>query len=126
MNRRSLSGLLAAALLVAALPARAANVPLRAPEIEALLSGNTISGTWSGTPYRQYFAPDGTTLYVPEGGKPDEGRWRANPDTNDFESWWRGTGWLPFALVRTPAGELAWVNGDRLEPFEVLPGRQID
>ncbi|MBE0454565.1 hypothetical protein [Roseovarius autotrophicus] len=125
MHRRSFFGLLAALLLLASLPAGAANVRLSASEIEALLSGNTIVGTWSGTAYRQYFATDGTTVYVPDGGKPDEGRWRTNPQTNDYESWWRSTGWTPYALVRTDAGSLAWVNGDRMEPFRVQSGRQI-
>ncbi|MET4128761.1 hypothetical protein [Roseovarius sp. MBR-6] len=126
MKRRAIFGLLAAPLLAIAQPVSAAIVKLGADEVEALLAGNTIVGTWSGTSYRQYFAPDGTTLYVPEGGKPDEGRWRTNPETHDYESWWRSTGWTPYALVRTEDGGLAWVNGDRLEPFRVLEGRQVE
>ncbi|PKQ13760.1 MAG: hypothetical protein CVT70_02040 [Alphaproteobacteria bacterium HGW-Alphaproteobacteria-1] len=126
MNRRSLFALLAAPLLVASLPSGAANVRLSASEIEALLLGKTIVGTWSGTSYRLYFDADGSTLYVPEGGKPDEGRWRTNPETHEYESWWRSTGWTPYALVRTESGGLAWINGDRLEPFRVLEGRQVD
>jgi len=126
MNRRSLFALLGAPLLLTALGAQAANVRLSAGEIEALLTGNTIIGTWSGAAYRQYFAADGTTVYQPESGKQDEGRWRVNPQTNDYESWWRSTGWTPYALVRTGTGGLAWVNGDRLEPFEIRSGRQME
>lgn len=126
MNRRFVLGLVLAPLLAAAAPSMASYVKLSAPEIEALLAGNTITGTWSGTAYRQYFAPDGSTTYIPGDGKPDEGRWRTNPETNDYESWWRSTGWTPYALVRTQDGGFAWVNGDRLEAFSVLEGRQIE
>ena len=126
MERRVFIGFLMAAPLVGSGPARAEPVELSAAGIEALLSGNTITGTWSGTSYRQYFAPDSTTLYVPDGGRADEGRWRTNPETDDYESWWRSTGWTPYALVKTEDGGHAWVNGDRLEPFEVLSGKQIE
>ncbi len=125
MERRVFIGSVLASSLVGGAPAMAAAVKLSAAEIEALLSGNTIVGTWSGTSYRQYYAPDGTTLYVPEGGRADEGRWRTNPDTNDYESWWRSTGWTPYALVRLEGGDYAWVNGDRHEPFRVIAGRQL-
>ena len=49
-----------------------------------------------------------------------------NAETNEYESWWRSTGWTPYAMVRTETGGYAWINGDRLEPFEVLSGRQIE
>lgn len=126
MERRVFIGFLLFAPLVGAVPAHAQSATLSAAEIEALLSGNTIIGTWSGTSYRQYYGPDGTTLYTPDGGRADEGQWRTNPDTNDYESWWRSTGWTPYALVKTEDGGYAWVNGDRLEPFRVLLGRQIE
>lgn len=126
MNRRSILGLVLAPLIAVAAPSLAANVKLSASEIEAALAGNTIIGTWSGAAYRQYFAADGSTIYLPKDGKRDEGRWRTNPETNDYESWWRSTGWTPYAMVRTEDGGFAWVNGDRLETFRVLEGRQIE
>ena len=125
MKRRIFMGLLLS-LPALGTAAQASQETLKAPEIVSLLSGNTIVGTWSGASYRQYYAPDGTTLYVPEEGRADEGRWRTDPETDEYESWWRSTGWTPYALVRTEEGRYAWVNGDRLEPFEVVPGRQIE
>jgi hypothetical protein len=110
MNRRSILGLILAPLIAAATPSLAFNVKLSASEIEAVLAGNTIIGT----------------IYVPKDGKRDEGRWRTNPETNDYESWWRSTGWTPYALVRTDGGGFAWVNGDRLEPFQIQQGRQVE
>jgi hypothetical protein len=126
MKRRVFMGLLLSLPTLGTAVAQAVQDKLTPPEIEALLSGNTIVGTWSGTPYRQYYGPDGTTLYVPEGGRADEGRWRTNEETGEYESWWRSTGWTPYALVRTEEGEYAWINGDGLEPFSVVPGRQVE
>tara|TARA_R100001369_G_C3237956_1_gene153510 strand:+ start:274 stop:654 length:381 start_codon:yes stop_codon:yes gene_type:complete len=126
MKRRVFMGLLLSLPTLGTAVAQAVQDKLTPPEIEALLSGNTIVGTWSGTHYRQYYGPDGTTLYVPEGGRADEGRWRTNEETGEYESWWRSTGWTPYALVRTEEGEYAWINGDGLEPFSVVPGRQVE
>lgn len=126
MNRRTLVLALGALGLVSAHPVHAGPVRMTAAEIEALLAGNTIVGTWSGTAYRQFYATDGSTLYLPEGGRPDEGLWRVNAETNHYESWWRSTGWTPYAMVRTDDGRYAWVNGNALEPFAVLAGRQIE
>jgi len=126
MKRRIFMGLLLSLPGLGMAVAQTAQETLTGPEIEALLSGNTIVGTWSGTPYRQYYAADGTTINVAEDGRADEGRWRVNAETDEYESWWRSTGWTPYALVRTEDGNHAWINGDRLEPFRVLPGRQIE
>ena len=126
MKRRVFTGLMLAAPLSALLPAMAAQVRLDAGEIETLLTGNTIVGTWSGSGYRQYYDADGTTTYVPDDGRADTGRWRTDPETDEYKSWWRSTGWIDYAMVRTDEGGYAWINGDRLEPFEVLEGRQIE
>lgn len=126
MHRRLVMAFLSVVLLGFAGPAAAQSVRLNASEIEALLSGNTIAGTWSGMEYRLFLNADGSAVFVPEEGRRDEGRWRVNADTNDYESWWRSTGWTPYAMVRTEAGSHAWVNGEQLEPFEVLNGQQVE
>jgi len=126
MKRRIFIGLLLSLPALATAGAQTAPERLTAPEIESLLDGNTIVGTWAGTPYRQYYGTDGTTLYVPQDGRADEGRWRVNAETDEYESWWRSTGWTPYALVRTEDGNHAWVNGDRFEPFRVVPGKQVE
>lgn len=101
-----------------------ANTQLTGAEIETLLTGNTIVGTWGGAKYSQFYGENEFTMYVPEGGQPDQGKWRANHDTNQYESWWESTGWTPYTLLRVEQG-YAWVNGDKLEPFEVLEGKQV-
>ncbi|WP_297771347.1 hypothetical protein [uncultured Roseovarius sp.] len=126
MKRRFFVGVLGGLAIGYGLPADADPTRVNASAIEALLSGNTIVGSWSSAPYRQFFKSDGTTIYVPDVGRPDEGRWRVNAETNNYESWWRSTGWTPYAMVRTEDGAYAWVNGDSLEPFDVLEGRQVE
>ena len=67
-------------------PARADVIQLTAEQINTLLSGNTITGTWSGTGYKQYFGDDGMTVYIPDGGAADRGRWRTNTEADTYES----------------------------------------
>jgi hypothetical protein len=78
---------LAAALLASLIagngsPARAEDPkPLTGPEIATLLVGNSIEGSWGGSShFRSFFAPDGTTLYQPEGQPPEQGHWKVVGD----------------------------------------------
>ncbi len=127
MHRRFI---LAASFAVLAVPVwggddKAHVLQLSADQISTLLTGNTIAGTWSGSSYRQFFGEGGMTMYVPEGGRADPGRWRTNAETNAYESWWEQTGWTPYRVMMTNDG-YAWVNGETLEPFEVMQGKQVN
>ncbi|SLN29783.1 hypothetical protein ROA7450_01282 [Roseovarius albus] len=124
MKRQDLLLAAITAVVFWAIPVQAEERQLTASEIEVLLTGNTVSGTWSGTPYKQYYGEGGFTMYVPKGGPPDQGRWRVNHETNQYESWWHMTNWTPYTVVETDDG-LAWVNGETLQHFEVLDGRQV-
>ena len=63
---------------------------LTADEIQKLLDGRTALGNWRGTETRQYFASNGaTTIYLPKGGPPDEGKWKVDQAKNQYCSWWR-------------------------------------
>ena len=119
--------LLAAAILLAAFAgnASAGSKQLSAAEIEALLGGNTVSGTWAGSDYKQYFGTDGFTMYVPAGGTNDEGKWRVNAAENSYESWWSATGWTSYKVGREGEGYV-WIDskGDAY-PFVVLEGKQV-
>jgi len=126
MHRRSLLAMAVTIAFFGLQPAQASADQLTANEIEQLLAGNTINGVWAGTNYTEYFSAQGEAIYIPAGGNPSEGKWRANPDTNEYESWWRSTGWTPYVIVKTQSGRHAFVNGDTLEPFTVLPGKQIE
>ncbi|MEL6121069.1 MAG: hypothetical protein AAFR49_15505 [Pseudomonadota bacterium] len=99
-------------------------VQLTAGQIDELLRGNTIRGTWNGDPYTQFFDANGQTIYFPEGGRPDPGKWRVNGDTDQYESWWERTNWTGYTIMMTNDG-FAWVSRGELQPFEVFEGKQV-
>jgi len=75
------AALLALLMAGASLSANAQDlVPLTGPEITTLLLGNSIEGTWGPSHFRSYFAPDGTTLYQPQGQSPEQGHWKVVGD----------------------------------------------
>ena len=98
--------------------------PMTAPQVDALLSGNTIRGMWNGTPYSQFFNTDGRTVYIPDGGRPDHGKWRVNAATGQYESWWERSNWTGYKIMMTNGG-FAWVSRGELQPFEVFEGKQV-
>ena len=83
VRRSILAGLLA----MLATPVAAQSVKLQTLEITALLLGNTAVGTWAGANYRQYFDPDGTTIYAVDGSRSTLGEWRVQDGT--YESLWQ-------------------------------------
>ncbi len=104
--------------------ADAQSVKLLDAEIEALLSGNTAVGEWGGATYRQYFDPDGTTIYVEDGTDSALGAWRVSEQS--YQSRWPGdvdwTGWF----VMEYAGQFFWVSKSTPPtPFRVLEGEQL-
>jgi len=108
-------------------PVSAAERQLSAAEIEAALAGNTVDGNWKGTAFKQYFAKNGETIYVAEGSAPSPGKWRADPASNQYCSWWQGTGWDCYDIFSTGPGSIIWVvpsDGYR-SPSTVSPGKQL-
>ena len=93
-------------------------------QIEQVLSGNTAVGSFGSTTYRQYFAPDGETLYVPDGGQPDPGKWRASEE-DEYCSWWSTTDWVCYEM--TGEGDhVTWHAKDGSQsPAVIVEGRQI-
>lgn len=97
---------------------------MTAPQIEALLRGNTIRGTWNGDKYTQFFDPNGLTVYFPDGGRPDQGKWRVNAETDQYESWWERANWTGYTIMITNDG-FAWMSRGQMQPFEVFEGKQV-
>ena len=119
-RRTILAGLLA----TFAVPAAAQSVKLRDHEIAALLSGNTAIGLWDGASYRQYFDPDGTTIYALDGARSTRGEWRVQNDT--YESIWQRDGAWEGWFVMEFAGDFFWVSKSTPPtPFEILEGKQL-
>ncbi len=66
-----------AVLVIASKSVEAQETRLTAAEIKSTISGNSIKGEWQGASYKQYFDPDGTTVYSWLGSKPAvRGKWR--------------------------------------------------
>jgi len=117
---------LVALLIATTLPVNADEQErLSAAEIETLLSGNTAIGKWDGTPYRQYFSDDGSTIYAQEGSRSSSGQWRVNRTKNLYESWWQRSDWSGYPVVKE-GGTYYWISPS-LPPqaFEVVPGEQL-
>ncbi len=120
---RRLSHALIAALICTAAPAVADPVKLSGPEIKALLSGNTVHGTWAGKEYWSFFGSDGWTTYLAAGGKPADGRWGAS--STQYCSTWDPGGSSCYDLYRD-GDSILWVpaSGERY-PSTLLTGNQV-
>ncbi|MGB7244093.1 MAG: hypothetical protein WBC93_18660 [Sulfitobacter sp.] len=113
-------------IAVLATPVSAQSVKLQAHEIEALLSGNTAIGTWSGANYRQFFATDGSTIYAQEGQRSTRGRWRLDAANDEYQSIWpRDNEWEGWYVMEW-AGDYFWVSKSTPPtPFRVVQGEQL-
>lgn len=112
------------ALVLSAGAAHAQSVKLAAHEITVLLSGNTAVGKWDGISYRQYFDPDGTTIYAQVGTRSARGQWRVEGD--EYQSIWPSDpeweGWF----VMEYAGDWFWVSKTTPPtPFKIVKGEKL-
>ncbi len=123
MKRRTL---LVAGLALLTVPAMAQSVKLKSHEIDALLSGNTAVGTWEGTPYRQFFASDGSTIYAQEDSRSTLGEWRIDTERDEYQSIWpRDAEWEGW-FVMEYLGTYFWVSKSTPPtPFRVVDGQQL-
>ena len=122
-----LTGALLALILLCAGQASAVEERrLTAAEIKVMLSGKTAISTGGGNPYRQYFDPDGSTLYLPEGAPADTGKWRTDRDKQLYCSWWERGGWSCYEIYETGEMEILWRSpGGRDFPARLVEGRQL-
>jgi hypothetical protein len=120
--------LLPAALLAFATPvlAQPNAVQLDAAEVTALLTGNTAVGVWDGTPYRQYFGEDGVTLFAQPEARTTRGQWRVDPESDEYQSLWRGDAEWVGLIVMIWMDEYYWLSRSTPPtPFEVVEGQQL-
>jgi hypothetical protein len=99
-------------------------VKLTGPEIKALLSGNTVHGTWVGKEYWSFFGGDGWTTYRAANGRPADGRWGAS--ATQYCSTWDPGGSSCYDIYRDGETILWGVpsSGARY-PSTLLTGNQI-
>lgn len=115
---------LAVAFALIASIASAQAVKLQAHEIAALLTGNTAVGVWDGTRYRQYFDPDGSTIYAQDGARSVLGEWRVDGD--EYQSIWPGdVAWEGWFIMEF-GGDFYWVSKSTPPtPFAVEAGQKL-
>ena len=89
-------------------PAAAAEQALTGAQIAALLTGNSVHGTWGSTEYRSFFDAGGTTLYRTGRGT-DSGRWRVKGD--QYCSSWQQSGESCYGLARD-GDQLIWLTAE--------------
>ena len=107
-------------------PLWAQSVKLPADDIVKLLSGNTAVGNWQGKRYRQFFDPDGTTLYAQEGSRTARGTWRVDPETNEYQSIWPGDADWDGWFVMKYDGGFYWVSKTTPPtPFSFTEGQKL-
>ena len=130
MRRRPRRRVILAALLLALLTISAGSsaraqdlVPLTGAEIATLLAGNSIEGTWGPSHFRSYFAPDGTTLYQPQGQQPEQGHWKVAGDQYCSVA---DEGDVCFNLYRD-GEDLVWEdpNSGKRFPSNVIQGKAV-
>ncbi|MGB1234771.1 MAG: hypothetical protein ACPG5U_03460 [Planktomarina sp.] len=113
-------------LAVMALPVGAQAVKLSGDEIRALLTGNTAVGRWEGAKYRQWFGPDGVSLYAQGGSRTARGAWRIDDEAEEFQSIWPSDedwkGWFVMEFGDT----YYWVSrATPPTPFQVIAGQSL-
>lgn len=101
-------------------------VALSGAEIQTLLTGNTIDGTWNGRAYRQFFNENGTTLYIESGAPVSQGRWKADLEKNLYCSEWGQSGaWSCYEILSQGDAYLWRTPEGKTESFTVLIGNQL-
>ena len=72
---------------------------LTSADIQALLADNTARGEHRGRATRQYFDPNGRTLYQTENGGLEAGRWSTAVETDKYCSHWAMGGWSCYDVL---------------------------
>ena len=130
MQRLARFSLLAglAACMTLPLAARADEVPLKAPEIEKLLSGNTVAGDSDRGTWQQFFDKGGSTTYVRGSEPPSVGAWKIEADKY-CSQWPPQGGWNCYAVtgdLGTKPPAITWIGDSGTKyPGHVLEGNHL-
>jgi hypothetical protein len=111
-------------LFVTASVAFAQEETMTPEEFQNILSGNTMIGEWAGTPYRQYFSENGSTVYLSNGSQ-SEGTWRIT-DEGKYCSVWPPSPAEACYTVTRKGEELIWYSGNNRYPAVLVEGEQLE
>ena len=117
---------LAVLLALGTPPAHANPIRLKSAEILATLSGNSVVGTWGSTEFRQYFDPNGSTVYRPRTGNQANGAWRVRDDL--YCSTWPPTDSETCYSITRDGDTLTWqaTDGGNPHPSTLIKGKALD
>ena len=125
--KQSILVLLTAASALHAMAAIAAERPLKGPEIEALIKGNTAVGQSDKGEWKQFFEKSGDTAYSRGGEQPSHGSWEIRGDKfcsqwppNDRWSCYDVTGDFE-AIPKT----ITWIAGSTTYPAAMQDGNRM-
>jgi hypothetical protein len=104
--------------------AQDSEVTMTQEEFTTLLTGNTVIGEWAGVPFRQFFADDGSTIYL-SGSSKTEGTWRVN-ETGDYCSVWPPSSTETCYKVTKLGDELLWYSGNERYSSHVEAGDVLE
>ncbi|MEM7169765.1 MAG: hypothetical protein AAF530_06320 [Pseudomonadota bacterium] len=117
--------LIAIFVILGTITAKAGEQKLSGTEIIEALSGKTAFGTQKGTPWKQFFDPNGATTFISGDDAPSTGRWQIQGDA--FCSLWPPSGdWDCYDM--TGAGDqVTWIyqGGGDPWPAKMVDGNQL-
>lgn len=90
-------------------------------DLQELLSGNSIEGTWDGRPYQQYFSRNGSTVYQETGNLKRSGRWRIDSH-GEYCSVWPPFSHEACYQVRVLDRTIYWKSSDTYYPATIIEG----
>jgi hypothetical protein len=86
-----------------------------------LLTNNSMQGIWDGRHYLQYFANDGTTRYLEQGGTVTEGRWRVDESGRYCSLWPPSEDWVCYSVL-VSGTNIYWKSEAEYYPAEIHSG----
>ena len=116
------------ALFIATTSVHSEETRLTAAEIKAAISGNSISGTWRGAYYTQYFTASGQVIHQQFGStRRYRGEWRVDEAENQYCSNFPDWGSACYEVFRD-GDTIFWVNsstGER-KTVKLLSGERLN
>ncbi len=108
------AGLIGLAILLScATAAQAAERPLKGPEIDALIKGNTVTGQDISGVWKQFFDANGETVYVAGSKPPSRGAWNVQGD-KFCSQWPPNEAWTCYVVtgdLDAKPRTVTWISG---------------
>ena len=108
--------------------AQAAERPLKGPEIDGLIKGNTVTGQNISGIWKQFFDGNGETAYLAPGKPPTRGAWQIQGD-KFCSQWPPNASWTCYVVtgdLEAKPRTVTWISeGGTKYPGEVRTGNGL-